>query len=119
MPCHSTFTGLVADGEKETSYLGLENDDERNEAYTDEGAEDGGQHLHLQELDQLPDEEDGHDADEDTHGRGAFQQTVEAEKQQRHQEDVDDIEDAELDEEVNHGLKSLDWLRRMQSISTK
>ena len=104
LPWQLAFLGLGTDGEEETPYLGLENDDKRDEAHADEGTEDGGQHLHLQILDHLPNEEDGHDTDEDAHGRGAFQETVEAKEQQGHQNDVDDVEDTELDEKVDHGL---------------
>ena len=70
------FLGLGAYGEQETSYLRLEYDDECDEAHANKGSKDGGEHFHLQGLDQLPDEEDGHNANEDAHGRGAFQQTV-------------------------------------------
>ena len=94
--------GLRSDGEEETPYLRLENDDERNETHTDKGTKDGGQHFHLQGLDQLPDEENGHDADEDAHGGGAFQEAVKAIEKARHQKDVENVENADLYEQVDH-----------------
>ena len=93
---------LGADGEESTADLGLEDDDERDEADAYESPEYGGKQLHLKGVDKLPDEEDGHDAHEDADGCRAFQQPVEAIKEQRHQQDVDDVYNPDLYEEVNH-----------------
>ena len=57
----------------------------------------------MQGVDELPDEEDGHDADEDADGRRAFQEAVEAIEQQGYQHDVDDVNDSDLYEKVYHG----------------
>ena len=80
----------------------LENDNQRNETHTDESSKDGTQQFHLQSLDYLPTKEDGHDAEEDADGRGAFQDAVEPIEKQGHQKYVDDVENADLDEKVNH-----------------
>ena len=110
---------MVADGEQKPPYLGLEDDNERDEAHADKGSENSGQYFHLKGLDQLPDEEDGDDADEDTHGGGAFQQAVEAVKQQRDQEYIDDVEDADLNEEVNHNVNFAAKLRGFSDTLAK
>ena len=102
--------GLGSDGEQESPDLGLEDNDEGNEAHAHEGTQDGGEQLHLQGVDELPDQEDGDDADEDADGGGAFKQSIERIKQHRHQYDVDDVNYSNLNEEVQHRESVMGYL---------
>ena len=79
--------------QQELPYLRLEHHDHGNKPHADELPQDLAEQLHLQHLYHLPEQVNGNDAGEDPDGCRALYQVVNFIKDQRKQDDVDEIND--------------------------
>ena len=84
---------LGADEEEETPYLGLEDDDEGNETYADDGREDGTEETHAEEVGGAPGDKQNDECPENEDDIGAFDDAVDVVHQGGDKDDVDDVDD--------------------------
>ena len=92
---------LRAHEEEETSYLGLEDDDEGDETYAGDGGEQRPQESHAQHVGGAPEDEQDDECPEDEDDIGALDHAVDIVDEGGDEGDVDDVNRLDLRE--NHG----------------
>ncbi len=93
-----------ADKDQEPPDLLLKNDDQGDDANPDHLPEDRTEQFHLEHLDDAPEKINRQDADDDVDGNGPPHEHVKLVHQQGNQEDVQDVENADMDEKRDHSL---------------
>ena len=84
--------------------LGLEDDDERDDAHRNQLAQNRREQLHVERPDHHPHQIDGDDARQDIGSVGALGHAVNPKHDQRHQQDVDEVNESERYETHNDNL---------------
>ena len=83
---------LSADEQQELTHLGLEDDDQGDDADVDDAAKYLGAEAHVEQVGDPPADDDAYYRPEDADDVGAFDQTVELVDQYGYQQDIEDVD---------------------------
>jgi hypothetical protein len=94
------YEGIVTGGAayvvEEAAYFGLEDDDYGQCSYVKYGAEQGGDHAHIQRSGEYPHQKKDYDGDEDIHSRRTLYPAENHEYNRRYEYDVDKVDKREM-----------------------